>query len=318
MASKLDLLKMRLNENQSRHRNANTHTEIDRQASIELVPLAQIEVNPFQPRITFTQQEIESLAESIKLDGLLQPITVRPNGVHGYQLICGERRFRATQSLGETHIKAFVIAKSDLESARAALAENVQRENLSDFEVSEGIKDILNLMQSQNPGQKVTKSALRKAVGLSQAALYRCLAFHDLPREIVDYLHQDTRLFSGTVAEKLNKALKEAQDLQTYDLCLQALPALLQQLAQGEIKQNNLIPLMQRQVDALSTQNNQKNSSKTQPSTNHLQQTLKLGKKNIGKMEVKGNYWQIKLKYESLSSQQLAQLKQAVEQILQS
>ena len=129
MASKLDLLKMRLSENQVRHRQATHQDTFTPDMSIETILLSHIEINPFQPRMQFNTAEIETLAHSIEEDGLLQPVLVRPNGVHGYQLICGERRFRAIQHLGRTEIQAFVIAKSDLESARAALAENVQREN---------------------------------------------------------------------------------------------------------------------------------------------------------------------------------------------
>jgi ParB family transcriptional regulator, chromosome partitioning protein len=319
MASKLDLLKIRLNENQARHRNAHSQVDLVTDASIEMIPLEHIEVNPFQPRITFTQSEITSLAESIESDGLLQPITVRPNGVKGYQLICGERRFRATQFLNKTHIKAFIIAKNDLESARAALAENVQRANLSDFEVSEGIKDIQQLMQAEDPEKKISKAALRRAVGLSQAALYRCLAFHQLPHQVLEYLHADTRLFAGTVAENLNKALKEAQTQGNYDLCLQILPSLLEALVQGELTQSVLVSSMLKKVKNVQNDPTTSSlSSNDQALQDQLQSTLKLGKKKIGKMEIKGEYWQIKLKYQSLSSGQLKKLRLAFDEILQS
>ncbi|MBQ9300149.1 MAG: ParB/RepB/Spo0J family partition protein, partial [Clostridia bacterium] len=89
--------------------------------------------NRMQPRTEFDDFALMELAASIRQNGLLQPVTVRPLA-SGYELIMGERRFRACKLLGHTHIEAFILPADDAESALLALVENVQRQNLHFFE----------------------------------------------------------------------------------------------------------------------------------------------------------------------------------------
>ena len=98
--------------------------------------------NRLQPRSEFDDFALMELAASIRENGLLQPITVRPLGA-GYELIMGERRFRACKLLGHTHIEAFILPADDAESAMMALVENVQRQNLHFFEEAEAYDRLL-------------------------------------------------------------------------------------------------------------------------------------------------------------------------------
>ena len=98
------------------------------------LPIDQIQRNPFQPRTNFEDKTIVELAESINELGIIQPITVRKTGFKSYQIISGERRFRAVSSLKIKSIPAYVRLANDQQSLEMALVENIQRENLDPIE----------------------------------------------------------------------------------------------------------------------------------------------------------------------------------------
>ncbi|MEZ5026518.1 MAG: ParB/RepB/Spo0J family partition protein [Chitinophagales bacterium] len=104
--------------------------------TVPKIKLEWIEVNPFQPRADFNQQALEELASSIKIHGVIQPITVRKIGDKKYQLISGERRLRASQMAGMQEIPAYVRTANDQEVVEMALIENIQREDLNAIEVA--------------------------------------------------------------------------------------------------------------------------------------------------------------------------------------
>lgn len=128
--------------------------------SISTVKISQIEVNPFQPRTDFDPEALHELAESIKLQGLIQPITVRKSGQNAYQLISGERRFRASKLAGLNEIPAYVRTANDQQMLEMALIENIQRENLNAIEVALSFQrmiDECNLRQDEL-GARVSKN----------------------------------------------------------------------------------------------------------------------------------------------------------------
>jgi ParB family chromosome partitioning protein len=104
--------------------------------SISQVNIADIETNPYQPRTEFDQVALDELADSIKVQGLIQPITVRKHGANKYQLISGERRLRASKLAGLTQIPAYIRTADDQQMLEMALIENIQRENLNAIEVA--------------------------------------------------------------------------------------------------------------------------------------------------------------------------------------
>lgn len=95
-----------------------------------------IETNPFQPRTRFDEEALMELAESIRVQGIIQPITVRQLGRDQYQLIAGERRLQASKLIGLTHVPAFVRQANDQQMLEMALIENIQRENLNSIEIA--------------------------------------------------------------------------------------------------------------------------------------------------------------------------------------
>jgi ParB family chromosome partitioning protein len=114
--------------------------------------LSAIEVNPYQPRSTFKEESLQELAISIKELGIIQPITVRKTGVNEFQLISGERRYRASKIAGIKTIPAFVRLANDQESLEMALVENIQRQDLDPIEVAlsyQRLMEEINLTQEQ-------------------------------------------------------------------------------------------------------------------------------------------------------------------------
>jgi ParB family chromosome partitioning protein len=116
--------------------NVSSSPEFTSPGSVNEIKLDEIEVNPFQPRTDFDQEALLELADSIKLQGLIQPITVRRLNSHSYQLISGERRLRASKLAGLTQIPAYVRTANDQQMLEMALIENIQRENLNAIEVA--------------------------------------------------------------------------------------------------------------------------------------------------------------------------------------
>jgi len=104
--------------------------------SVAMIPVAEIEVNPFQPRNVFNQDALEELAESLRVHGLIQPITVRRIGPNTYQLISGERRLRASRLAELAEVPAYIRIANDQEMLEMALIENIQRENLNAIEIA--------------------------------------------------------------------------------------------------------------------------------------------------------------------------------------
>ncbi|MCC6817959.1 MAG: ParB/RepB/Spo0J family partition protein [Bacteroidia bacterium] len=126
---------------------------------VHLIDIADIEANPFQPRTEFEEKALEELSESIKVHGLIQPVTVRKMGYDKYQLISGERRTRASILAGLTKLPAYVRIANDQEMLEMALIENIQRENLNPIEVSLSYKRLLEecSLKQEELGDRVGK-----------------------------------------------------------------------------------------------------------------------------------------------------------------
>jgi len=132
--------------------------------SIVEIEIASIVVNPFQPRSYFNEEALQELANSIKELGVIQPITVRKQEGNSFQIVSGERRFRASKLAGNTTIPAYIRLANDQEMLEMAIVENIQRENLDPIEVAlsyQRLIDEINLTQDQ----------MAKRVGKSRSAV---------------------------------------------------------------------------------------------------------------------------------------------------
>ncbi|WP_304066240.1 ParB/RepB/Spo0J family partition protein [Pedobacter glucosidilyticus] len=127
--------------------------------SISKININQIQVNPFQPRFEFDEEALKELSESIKLQGLIQPITVRKVG-DSYQLISGERRLRATKMAGIDEIPAYIRTANDQQMLEMALIENIQRENLNAIEVALSFQRMIDecSLKQEELGDRVSKN----------------------------------------------------------------------------------------------------------------------------------------------------------------
>ena len=135
-------------------------TDGNRAGSINEIALENIQVNPFQPRTHFDREALEELAESIKVQGIIQPITVRKLAENEYQLISGERRFQASKMAGLEAIPAYVRTADDQQMLEMALIENIQRENLNAIEVALSYQRLLSEcdLKQEELGERVGKN----------------------------------------------------------------------------------------------------------------------------------------------------------------
>ena len=145
--------------------------------SVSNIPVSQIVANPFQPRTDFETQALLDLANSIKEQGIIQPVTVRKMGYDQYQLISGERRFRASQMAGLTTIPAYIRIANDQAMLEMALVENIQRENLNAIEVALSYKRLIDECN-------LTQEELSKKVGKERSTIANFLRLLKLPAEI--------------------------------------------------------------------------------------------------------------------------------------
>lgn len=151
--------------------------EVLENGTIVEIELGNLTTNPFQPRIDFDDAEIRGLAQSITNQGLLQPIVVRKK-VDGYQIISGERRFRAVTSLGWNQVPCIVKTNvSDREMLEMALVENLQRENLNDIETAKAYQSLLLECS-------LSHEELSQKVGKSRAAITNAIRLLKLPESI--------------------------------------------------------------------------------------------------------------------------------------
>lgn len=151
---------------------------------IDEIPLSWIEVNPFQPRTKFDQEALDELADSIKIQGIIQPITVRKLKEKKYQLISGERRFHASKLAGLKQIPAYVRTANDQQMLEMALIENIQRENLNAIEISLSYQRLLSEC-------KLNQEDLSERVGKKRSTVTNYLRLLKLPPDIQAGIRDD-------------------------------------------------------------------------------------------------------------------------------
>lgn len=149
-------------------------------SSAVTVRMSDIEPNRSQPRQQFDETAIAELADSIRQHGLIQPIVVRPMGA-GYQIVAGERRWRACHMLGQNEVSVIIRDFTDSETAQIALIENIQREDLNPIEEAAAYR---TLMDEHN----MTQEELSKAVGKSRSTIANAVRLLNLPEPIIEML----------------------------------------------------------------------------------------------------------------------------------
>jgi ParB family chromosome partitioning protein len=146
-------------------------------SSINEVKLSKIEANPEQPRSVFDEEALEELAISIKALGLVQPITLRETGTDRYQIISGERRYRASLMAGLISVPAYIKKASDENVMEMALIENIQREDLNPIEIALAFQTLIDT-------HNLTQEKLSERIGKKRATIANFLRLLKLPAEI--------------------------------------------------------------------------------------------------------------------------------------
>jgi ParB family chromosome partitioning protein len=167
--------------------------------SVAHIPLSQIEPNPFQPRTEFNEEALSELTASIKEQGIIQPITVRKLGYDKYQIISGERRFKASKRAGLTSIPAYIRVANDQGMLELALVENIQRHDLNALEVALSYKRLIDECN-------LTQEMLSERVGKNRTTITNFLRLLKLPPEI------QTAIRNGSLTMGHARALTGIED----------------------------------------------------------------------------------------------------------
>jgi ParB family chromosome partitioning protein len=171
--------------------------------AIAEIDIDKIETNPFQPRTEFDETALRELAQSIKEQGVIQPVTVRKLGYNKYQLISGERRLRASKMAGLAKIPAFIRVANDEQMLELALIENIHRENLNAIEVAISYQRLIDECN-------LTQEEVSEKVGKSRSAVANFLRLLKLPAEI-QLAIRDGHISMGHARALININDKEEQ-----------------------------------------------------------------------------------------------------------
>ena len=201
--------------------------------AVKKLPLQKVEPNPDQPRRTFDEEELQALADSIAAHGILQPLAVRASGGGFYQIIAGERRWRAARMAGLSEVPVVVLEADDRTVMELALVENLQRQDLNPMEEAEGYQ---RLMKEYG----LTQEEAAARVGKSRPAVANALRLLLLPEEVRSLVEDGTisaghaRAILSLPAARLQKAA--AQKIVALRLSVRQAEAMCKRMLQEEEK----------------------------------------------------------------------------------
>lgn len=202
--------------------------------SVSEIGLDSIQPNPFQPRQGFDEEALSELADSVREHGVIQPITVRKMGYDQYQIVSGERRFRAAQEAGLETIPAYIKVANDQTMLEMALVENLQRENLDAIEVAVSYQRLIEECQE-------TQESVSKKVGKKRATVTNYLRLLKLPEEIQSSIREG-KISMGHARALINieddgVRLRIHQRILQEELSVRKTEALIQKLEEEEPKE---------------------------------------------------------------------------------
>ena len=212
-----------------------------------LISIDQLRPGKFNPRRTFAEAELDELADSIRVKGLLQPIIARPDGQGGYEIVAGERRWRAAQKAAAHTVPVIVRDLSDAEAAEFALIENVQRTDLSPIEEASGYNELIVRFG-------YTQEQVAEVVGKSRSHLSNMMRLLRLPGYVQGLL-QEGKLTAGHARALIGQEHAEAEHLARRiveeDLNVRAVEFLMQGLEKGKAAKvgPNLPPAKEKDPD---------------------------------------------------------------------
>ena len=205
--------------------------DLPEEDSRKTVPISKVEPRPGQPRITFDEEALQELADSIKQYGVLQPITVRELDNGYYQIIAGERRWRASRLAGIAEVPVNILSADDRMAAELALVENLQREDLNPVEEAKGYRQLMD-------DYGLTQEEAAKAVGKSRPAVENSLRLLSLEDKILTMI-SDGLLTAGHARSLIplqdkEKQLSAAEDIVKKKLSVRQTEQLVSKLQSGK------------------------------------------------------------------------------------
>ncbi|MCW8926310.1 MAG: ParB/RepB/Spo0J family partition protein [Xanthomonadales bacterium] len=237
-----------LSQSTLQHAVENSRSGSTGQDTLRDLPLDLITPGPYQPRSVFDTDRLEELAESIRHQGVIQPVVVRAKGDDGYQLIAGERRWRAAQLAGIENIPAIIRDVPDEIAIAMALVENIQRENLNPIEEATALKRLVEEFQ-------MTHQEAGDAVGRSRSAvsnLLRLLELSEEVRELVDARHLEMGHARALLSLDPPLQAKAAREVVIRDLSVRETENLVRRMKNPPQKQHGVLdPDVRRLQDAL-------------------------------------------------------------------
>ena len=208
------------------------------QSNYRMLPLHRIEPNPDQPRKDFDEEALQELSESISVHGLIQPLTVRETGAGYYQIIAGERRWRASRMAGLSEVPAVVLEADDCKAMELALIENLQRSDLNCVEEALGYQVLVDDFG-------LTQEECASRVGKSRSAVANAMRLLNLPEKVLQMLRSGT-LTAGHARAVLSlksekKQLEAAQKISALGLSVRQAESLCKNLAkEPSLKQQTI------------------------------------------------------------------------------
>lgn len=256
----------------------------DPTSGVQTVRISEIEQNRSQPRKRFDDEALTELAESIQAHGMLQPIVVRPVSENRYQIVAGERRWRAAKRIGLSEVPVIIRDFTDNEAAQIALIENLQRENLNPIEEALGYQA---LMQQYH----MTQEDVAKTVGKSRPSVANSLRLLNLPVSVQDYLEK------GRISVGHAKALAAIKEERLMQECAQ-------RAAEDRITVREIEAIAQKQ----NTETKPKNPNKSPERIYYDEMEISLGSHLNRKVRVAGNDKQGTLTLEFFGKEDLQDL----------
>lgn len=237
-----------LSKSTLQHAVENTRPGSSGQDTLRDLPLDLITPGPYQPRSVFDTARLEELAESIRQQGVIQPVVVRTTGDNEYQLIAGERRWRAAQLAGVEKIPAIIRNVPDEIAIAMALVENIQRENLNPIEEATALRRLVEEFQ-------MTHQEAGDAVGRSRSAVSNLLRLLDLSgevKELVDARHLEMGHARALLTLEPSLQARAAREVVQKDLSVRQTEQLVRRMKNPPQKRTQVLdPDIRRLQDAL-------------------------------------------------------------------
>jgi len=218
-----------------------TEEPVSSNSPYQLLPLHKVEPNPGQPRQDFDPEELQALADSISVHGVVQPLTVRQLSSSYYQIIAGERRWRAARQAGLTEIPAVIIEADDKKTMELALIENLQRQDLNPVEEALGYQALI-------AEYGMTQEETAERVGKSRPAVANALRLLHLPAEVLEMVRSGklsaghARAVLGLKTEKLQ--LDAANKILNLGLSVRQAETLCKNMAKEPKKEPDAQPVL--------------------------------------------------------------------------